>query len=155
MTLRPSSLGVLAQLKGQEMELQRELVLAPGLVQSVQEDGSLRRLAYTGGVRSADHCSFFYKGRLREVATVGGVAGRVEGQQSEGSVTAPMNGQVVKVHKVAGDAVLGGEVILILEAMKMENEVTAPISGTLAEVLIEPGETVAPGQMLFTIEAAG
>lgn len=144
--------GVTACLKGEGVELQRDLLLIPGLVQSLQEDGSLRRLAYTGGVRRSDSCSFFYKGRLREVVSVGGVGGRVEGSQSEGSVSAPMNGQVVKVLKRAGDEVQDGEVILILEAMKMENEVTAPTSGVLVEVLIEPGETVTPGQPLFTIE---
>ncbi len=145
---------MIARLKGEGVELQRELLLAPGLVRSLQEDGSLRRLAYTGGVRKSDSCTFFYKGRLREVTSVGGVGGRVEGTQSEGSVSAPMNGQVVKVHKKVGDLVGEGDVILILEAMKMENEVTAPIAGVLAELLSEPGETVTPGQPLFTIEPA-
>ena len=84
---------------------------------------------------------------------MGGVGSRVEGSQSEGTVCAPMNGQVVKIPALLGDDVECGDIVLILEAMKMENEVTAAIAGKLTGLFVEPGETVAPGQKLFTIEA--
>lgn len=69
-----------------------------------------------------------------------------------GSVSAPMNGQVVKVLRAAGDDVEKGDVILVLEAMKMENEVTTPVAGRLASVHVQPGVTVKPGHPLFEVE---
>ncbi len=69
-----------------------------------------------------------------------------------GRVTAPMNGQVVKVLHAPGDSLQKGDVVLVLEAMKMENEVTAPIAGRLARVDVQPGATVKPGDPLFEME---
>lgn len=142
-----------ATLKGQDLEAERELRVTGDLVQVLQSDGSLRRLPFTPDRCAPDQTRFFYKGRVRTVDTVGGVGGSVEGNQSEGTVTAPMNGQVVKVPVQVGQDVECGEIVLILEAMKMENEVTAPVSGKLAELHVAPGDTVSPGQILFSIEA--
>lgn len=137
---------------GQE-SVRRDILVSAGLVQVREEDGSLRRLAYSPDAFEVGFTKFFFNGRLRKVESVGGVAGRVEGIQSEGTVLAPMNGQVVKVPVNVGDRVECGEIVLILEAMKMENEVTAPIAGTLVELSVEAGQTVSPGQVLFLIEA--
>lgn len=133
---------------------EREIVVSADLVQIREPDGSLRRLAYSPEQIGNDSIRFFYSGRVRSVALVGGVGGSGEGSQSEGSVLAPMNGQVVKTLAQVGQSVQSGEIILILEAMKMENEVTAPMSGVLETLCVEPGQTVAPGQVLFTIEAS-
>lgn len=132
---------------------QTEVVLTPGLVQVCQPDGSLRNLAYTAESNRDGVIGFFYRGKRRTVLRVGGVASRVEDPQSAGTVTAPMNGQVIKVSAQIGDQVKCGDIVLILEAMKMENEVTAPISGTLTELSVAVGQTVSPGQALFQIEA--
>lgn len=140
-------------LKTEETSLERELVVTSDLVQVREPDGSLRRLAFTAGANQPSEANFFYRGRPRSVLSVGGVGGRVEGAQSEGSVSAPMNGQVVKITAQPGDIMECGDIVLILEAMKMENEVTAPISGKLSALFVTPGETVSPGQPLFTIEA--
>lgn len=117
-------------------------------------DGSLKRFSVLSGRFQPDRSTFFHSGRVRAVDLVGGIGGRVESGSSEGTVVAPMNGQVVKVLKAQGDSVKGGEIVLILEAMKMENEVTAPMEGTLKELKVEPGQTVSPGQHLFSLEAA-
>jgi biotin carboxyl carrier protein len=134
---------------------QRDLVVDAGLVQVLQDDGSYRRLAYTPSQVDPKETRFFYRGRPRVVQSVGGVGGSVEGSQSEGTVLAPMNGQVVKVPVQVGDPVKSGDIVLILEAMKMENEVTAPISGIVVELSVCAGETVSPGQSLFLVEAKG
>ncbi|MCA9780876.1 MAG: biotin/lipoyl-binding protein [Candidatus Eremiobacteraeota bacterium] len=148
-----SEAGYSASVILEDQAAKREVVIGPGLVQVRQEDGSFRRLAFTAGSVDSKEIQFFYGGRPRSVQSVGGVGGGVEGTQSEGAVTAPMNGQVVKVPVSLGDSVESGDIILILEAMKMENEVTAPIAGKLVELSVAPGQTVSPGQPLFQIEA--
>ena len=131
----------------------REFLLGRDAVYEPQADGSLKRFSLLTGRHQAQKSSFFYSGRTRTMDLVGGIGGRVESLASEGTVVAPMNGQVVKVVKVEGELVKAGEIVLILEAMKMENEVTAPISGILKVLNVAPGHTVNPGQSLFSLEA--
>lgn len=133
---------------------ERRFVLSGGAAHELCEDGSFRRFGLLAGSPDPRRWSFFHSGRVRTVHPVGGVAGRVESLQSEGSVNAPMNGQVVKITKAVGDRVESGEVVLILEAMKMENEVTAPRAGVVSELRVEAGQTVGPGQLLFSVESA-
>lgn len=133
-------------------DTERQVLVSRDLVQVREPDGSFRRLPYSPEQLQADSVRFFYAGRVRAVSSVGGVGGGVEGSQSEGTVVAPMNGQVVKMLASVGQTVKSGEIVLILEAMKMENEVTAPIAGKLAAINVATGDTVAPGQLLFSIE---
>jgi len=70
---------------------------------------------------------------------------------TEGIVTAPMQGTIVKVHHGAGDAVVAGEPVCVLEAMKMENEIKAPSDGEIVDLRVQPGDTVAPGAVLMVI----
>jgi biotin carboxyl carrier protein len=137
----------------EERTCERELVVSSDFVQIKEPDGSLRRLAFTSDAPQQQSTRFFHEGRLRTVDSVGGVGAGVEGTQSEGTVCAPMNGQVVKVPVKVGDILECGEIVLILEAMKMENEVVAPISGKVVELTVSAGQTVSPGQNLFTIES--
>ncbi len=71
---------------------------------------------------------------------------------SDGVISAPMQGTIVKVQVAAGDAVKEGDPICVLEAMKMENEVTSPKSGDVVDLKVEPGDTVAPGQTIAIIK---
>jgi len=71
---------------------------------------------------------------------------------SEGLVTSPMQGTIVKVHHSAGDAVRAGEPVCVLEAMKMENEIKAPTSGDIVELRVQPGDTVTAGAVLMVIK---
>lgn len=93
----------------------------------------------------------------REIAVRVEEAGRAHARRvaptraSDGEVTAPMNGQVVKVLHAVGDAVEKGDVVLVLEAMKMENEVAAPVRGIIQEFRTTQGVTVRPGDMLFIV----
>lgn len=119
-----------------------------------QPDGSWRTFPVSPAKVGTPEIRFFYSGRSRAVVSVGGIGGGVEGSSSEGTVVAPMNGQVVKVVKDPGDLVESGEIVLILEAMKMENEVAAPFAGVLQEVTVATGDNVTPGQILFSVEAS-
>ncbi len=61
---------------------------------------------------------------------------------------APMNGKVVRVSARAGDAVLAGQCVVVLEAMKMQHEIKAPRAGILAQVPVTEGQQVATRALL-------
>ncbi len=74
----------------------------------------------------------------------------VQAQQGE-PINAPMQGNIWKILKKAGDAVKSGETILILEAMKMENNIVAPKDGTIVSILVKEGDSVESGAVLAEI----
>jgi biotin carboxyl carrier protein len=67
-------------------------------------------------------------------------------------VKAPMPGMVLKIKKQAGDNVILGDSVLILEAMKMENDLRAHISGKIKSINVKEGMAVEKGYSLFIIE---
>ncbi len=69
-----------------------------------------------------------------------------------GSVTAPMQGTIVKVLVGEGDSIEVGETVCLLEAMKMENAITAEKAGTVKEVKVAAGDSVGPGDVIAVIE---
>jgi acetyl-CoA/propionyl-CoA carboxylase biotin carboxyl carrier protein len=71
---------------------------------------------------------------------------------SDGVVTAPMQGTIVKLHVKAGETVKQGAPLCVLEAMKMENEVVAPADGDVVDLRVEPGDTVAVGQVIAIVK---
>jgi pyruvate carboxylase subunit B len=74
------------------------------------------------------------------------------GSASDGALTAPMQGLILKVMVAAGDSVKLGQAVAVLEAMKMQNDVTSTKSGTVKEVYVAEGSVVTPGQVLMVIE---
>jgi acetyl-CoA/propionyl-CoA carboxylase biotin carboxyl carrier protein len=67
------------------------------------------------------------------------------------SVTAPMQATIVKLAVDNGDAVVKGDLILVLEAMKMEQPLTAHKDGTIADISAPVGATVSSGHLLLNI----
>jgi acetyl-CoA/propionyl-CoA carboxylase biotin carboxyl carrier protein len=84
-------------------------------------------------------------GKPRLAAAAGGAGG-------DGTVSAPMQGTIVKVLVAQGDAVEPGQALLVLEAMKMENHINAERGGTVTEVRVAAGDTVGTGDVLIVIE---
>jgi acetyl-CoA/propionyl-CoA carboxylase biotin carboxyl carrier protein len=76
---------------------------------------------------------------------------RAASGDAEGIVTAPMQGTIVKVYHDAGDAVVAGDPVCVLEAMKMENEIKAPSDGEIVDLRVQPGDTVTAGAVLMVI----
>ncbi|MFV2070832.1 MAG: biotin/lipoyl-containing protein, partial [Pirellulales bacterium] len=70
----------------------------------------------------------------------------------DGQVGASMPGMVVGLAVQAGDAVVKGQKLLMLEAMKMQTTVLAPRDGKIAQVLVKPGMQVDGSDLLLTIE---
>jgi acetyl-CoA/propionyl-CoA carboxylase biotin carboxyl carrier protein len=68
------------------------------------------------------------------------------------TVTAPMQGTIVKVAVEEGQQVEPGELIVVLEAMKMENPVNAHKAGTVTGLEVEVGSAVSQGAALLEIK---
>jgi acetyl-CoA/propionyl-CoA carboxylase biotin carboxyl carrier protein len=79
-------------------------------------------------------------------------AGGSGGAAGSGTITAPMQGTIVKVLVAPGETVEVGQSVLVLEAMKMENHISAGKAGTVAEVRVAEGDTVGTGDVLLVVE---
>ena len=71
--------------------------------------------------------------------------------ESEGKLTAPMNGTIVEVPVSAGQKVSEGDVLVIMEAMKMEYSITATHDGVVSEVYFAAGDMVKDGDQLVEL----
>ncbi|OZE33689.1 acetyl-/propionyl-CoA carboxylase subunit alpha, partial [Rhodococcus sp. 05-2254-4] len=87
--------------------------------------------------------------RRRPKARTRGGAGA--GAASGDSVTAPMQGTVVKVAVDEGQTVDAGDLIAVLEAMKMENPVNAHKAGTITGLTVTAGDAITQGTVLAEI----
>ena len=68
------------------------------------------------------------------------------------SLTAPMQGTIVKVAVEDGQEVAAGDLIVVLEAMKMEQPINAHKAGTVTSIAAEVGATVTAGTVLCEIK---
>ncbi|MDZ7709369.1 MAG: acetyl/propionyl/methylcrotonyl-CoA carboxylase subunit alpha [Roseovarius sp.] len=68
-------------------------------------------------------------------------------------IEAPMPGLVKAVLAKAGQAVVKGDRLAVLEAMKMEHSLLAARDGMVAEVLVAAGDQVSAGTALIRLEA--
>ncbi|QNF93426.1 biotin carboxylase N-terminal domain-containing protein [Janibacter sp. YB324] len=68
------------------------------------------------------------------------------------SLTAPMQGTIVKLAVEEGQEVAEGDLVVVLEAMKMEQPINAHKSGTITGLQAEVGATVSNGAVLAEIK---
>ncbi|MFM9123226.1 MAG: biotin/lipoyl-containing protein, partial [Actinomycetota bacterium] len=71
---------------------------------------------------------------------------------TSGTITAPMQGTVIKILVTQDQTVAAGDSILVLEAMKMENQIQADKAGKVAKISCKAGDTVGAGDVLVVIE---
>jgi acetyl-CoA/propionyl-CoA carboxylase biotin carboxyl carrier protein len=70
------------------------------------------------------------------------------------SLTAPMQGTIVKIAVDEGATVAEGDLVVVLEAMKMEQPITAHKAGTVTGLKAEVGATVTNGAVICDITDA-
>ncbi|WP_353509182.1 biotin carboxylase N-terminal domain-containing protein [Intrasporangium sp.] len=70
------------------------------------------------------------------------------------SLTAPMQGTIVKLAVEEGATVAEGDLVIVLEAMKMEQPINAHKSGVVTGLKAAVGETVTSGSVLAEIKDA-
>ena len=78
--------------------------------------------------------------------------GRTAAAASGDAVTSPMQGTIVKVAVQEGQAVVEGDVIVVLEAMKMEQPLKAHKAGTVTSLSADVGATVTHGAVLCELK---
>lgn len=67
------------------------------------------------------------------------------------TVSAPLAGNIWKIHSKIGQLVKEGDILLILEAMKMETEIRAARDGVIESVTVSEGDAVQVGDALVAI----
>ncbi|HEX3707261.1 MAG TPA: biotin/lipoyl-containing protein, partial [Mycobacteriales bacterium] len=110
-------------------------------------------------------------GRRLEVSLPGGLAAKPAASRGGGkptahkaassksaasgdSLTAPMQGTIVKVAVADGDLVEAGDLVVVLEAMKMEQPINAHQAGTVTGLTANVGDVVTAGAVVCEIKAA-
>lgn len=71
---------------------------------------------------------------------------------ADDAVRAPMPGSLVAVQVQAGDAVVRGQTLLIMESMKMETTIVAPRDGIVHEVHFATAQAFERDAVLVTLE---
>jgi acetyl-CoA/propionyl-CoA carboxylase, biotin carboxylase, biotin carboxyl carrier protein len=70
---------------------------------------------------------------------------------SGSTLTAPMQGTIVKIAVEEGQVVQAGDLVVVLEAMKMEQPITAHKAGTVTGLKATVGQTVSNGAVIADI----
>jgi acetyl-CoA/propionyl-CoA carboxylase biotin carboxyl carrier protein len=78
--------------------------------------------------------------------------GHQRGASTEADLVSPMPGTVLRVDVAAGEAVVLGQQLGVVEAMKMELALTAPYDGVVSHVGAAVGDQVPIKHLLFTVD---
>jgi 3-methylcrotonyl-CoA carboxylase alpha subunit len=101
---------------------------------------------------TADEAYIVRHGRQSRVRFKDVSEATAKGGAGDGNVKAPMHGKVLELFVHAGDTVVAGQRVAVLEAMKMEHTLRAPFAGTVAEVAATVGTQVVEGAQIMLIE---
>jgi len=102
-------------------------------------------------VRQQDIFHVFHAGHHWQILWRDPIAHAGEGEADEGRLTAPMPGKIIALLVSAGERVVKGAPLLIMEAMKMEHTINAPGDGTVSELLYAVGDQVDEGAQLLSL----
>ncbi len=104
-------------------------------------------------VRRANEWTVFRGAEARTLVLVDRLAAADAGAAGDAKLVAPMPGKIVAVHVKAGDSVVRGQKLVVLEAMKMEHTILAPADGTVERVRFKTGEQTSEGEELVVFAA--
>ena len=71
--------------------------------------------------------------------------------RTNGEISAPLNGRVVRIHVKEGDRVAEGEALVVIESMKMENKILSAHEAVVQQVSVSAGQQVQTNQILLTL----
>jgi len=132
---------------------------SPSTVHCSQSDENNFRFNIDGttvGVRAylrLPHCHLFVDGIRHTFVVIDPWQFAGDIPVSTGGLRSPMPGKVVSLLVKAGDRLVKGAPMLVLEAMKMEHTIIAPFDGTVTEIRYGVGEQVAEGDELAVFKA--
>ncbi len=69
---------------------------------------------------------------------------------SANQVISPMHGKITAIEVIAGQSVIKGQRLAVVEAMKMEHVLTAPCDGVVSDILIHVDDQVKQGAQIMT-----
>ena len=95
-----------------------------------------------------DELVVFLKGKSFHLSLLNNIL-EEELQTTDGKLTAPMPGSIISLEVSAGDKVLAGTKLMVLEAMKMEHAIVAPADGLVEEIFYQVGDQVQEGSQLL------
>ena len=93
-----------------------------------------------------------WEGELHRVTRFDPVIAAGSGHDSQGGLSAPMNGSVVRILVTPGQTVAAGAALVVLEAMKMEHSLRAPRDGVVKSLFCQEGDMVKEGSVLVALE---
>jgi len=73
---------------------------------------------------------------------------------SDGKLRAPMDGRIVAIKVAAGDKVVRGQTLIVLEAMKIQHQLKAALDATIEAISVHEGQQVSNRTLLATMEPA-
>ena len=70
---------------------------------------------------------------------------------SDGKLRAPMDGRIVAIKVAAGDQVVRGQTLVVLEAMKIQHQLKAALDACVESIAVQEGQQVANRTVLVTM----
>jgi geranyl-CoA carboxylase alpha subunit len=72
----------------------------------------------------------------------------------DGKLRAPMDGRIVSVKVDAGETVVRGQTLIVLEAMKIQHQLKAALDATVESIAVKEGQQVSNRTVLVTMTPA-
>ena len=120
----------------------------------LQIDGAPAAAVRSSHTTSEGHLWFvWWRGRQFDVPL--GPLDRSADEAGAAHLEAPMPGQVIAVRVAAGDKIIKGQELVVVEAMKMEHSIRAPLDGVVEAVLCAVGDRVDRGRTLVRLTSGG
>jgi geranyl-CoA carboxylase alpha subunit len=69
----------------------------------------------------------------------------------DGKLRAPMDGRIVSVKVDAGETVVRGQTLIVLEAMKIQHQLKAALDATVESIAVKEGQQVSNRTVLVTM----